>query len=820
MSALPRPTILIVDDRPANLKALRALLRPLNVDVLDADGGNAALGLMLEHPLALILLDVDMPGMDGYEVARMAKGVDSTKRVPIIFMTAAYHDDLHRATGYRVGAADYLEKPINGEILLSKARVFLELYNAQQEASRAYEQLQREVEQRRETEERLRLSEEHLQNTQRIAGLCSWERDPESGVFVWSDGVYRLLGIPRGHPVDMGRLLAQTHPEDRDRVRQGLEDTWTRGRLLDLEFRLYTPGGALRHLHAQGQSWHDDQGLLVRTAGTLLDISSRREVERRLGWSEQRLHIILDTTDEGYWQIDPGSARILDVNPALCRMLGYPRERLLGATPQEFAEGENREIFTRQIARIWSSRQRRYEITLTTSSGRPLHAMFNASSLFDAAGSCLGAFAFITDITSRRQAEDALRVERQRLENIIEATGVGTWEWDMCSGRVLVNERWAEMIGWKREELEPLDIQTWRQLVHPEDQVQADERMSRHFSGELSCFAQETRLRHRNGTWVWVLERGRVISRDGQGRPQWMAGTHTDISGLKNNEARLQEARVQAEAANRAKSAFLANMSHEIRTPLNAILGMAELLSEDNPGEETRRFLEVARSAGDTLMAIINDVLDLARLEADQLHLEEEGFDLRHLVNTTLAMVEMKARDKGLEVSCVLDDQVPRRVWGDAARLQQILLNLLGNAVKFTDSGTVTLEVTPGEESKVMFRVKDTGIGIPADRHERIFDRFAPLDDMATRRFGGTGVGLAMARRLAEMMGGTLTVSSREGMGSVFQLSARLPPPPDSAPSAEADAPVGRSRSSRLVDAQDPELRLLLAGSALRQSSR
>ncbi|MBF0214913.1 MAG: PAS domain-containing protein, partial [Magnetococcales bacterium] len=222
----------------------------------------------------------------------------------------------------------------------------------------------------------------------------------------------------------------------------------------------------------------------------------------------------------------------------------------------------------------------------------------------------------------------ALEVEKQRLTNIIEGTRAGTWEWNVQTGETIFNERWAEILGYSLADLAPISITTWVQLTHPDDLHTSNQFLEQHFKGQLEYYEFKARMRHKAGHWVWVMDRGKLMSRTPEGLPLWMTGTHTDITELQVAEERMLAAKEQAEKASRAKSDFLANMSHEIRTPMNAILGMADLLWESPLQPEQRKFVQVFRGAGENLLGIINDVLDLAKIESGLFTLERIPFNL------------------------------------------------------------------------------------------------------------------------------------------------------------------------------------------------
>jgi PAS domain S-box-containing protein len=380
------------------------------------------------------------------------------------------------------------------------------------------------------------------------------------------------------------------------------------------------------------------------------------------------------------------------------------------------------------------------------------------------------------DITARKQAEEALRESEERFRGTFENAAVGIVHNDAAGRFLRVNKTYCAIVGYSREEL--LE-KTLRDIMHPEE-------VAAHLALYASCFTRgespalgmERRYVRKDGSTVWV-EVFASFQRDVSGRPVYAIAVVQDISERKRLDEELRQAKLTAEAANRAKDEFLANVSHEIRTPMNAILGMTELVLDTPLDEDQRQDLKTVKSAADSLLGIINDLLDFSKIEAGKLELDSDGFSVRAAVGDTLRALAARAHKKGLELVSNVQPDVPDALVGDAGRLRQVLLNLVGNAIKFTDAGEVevsvevSVDLAPGDVG-LRFAVRDTGIGIPNEKQAVIFQAFEQEDTSTTRRYGGTGLGLTIAARLVALMGGTITVESQRAQGSTFAFTARF----------------------------------------------
>ncbi|MEG4115137.1 MULTISPECIES: PAS domain S-box protein [unclassified Microcoleus] len=389
------------------------------------------------------------------------------------------------------------------------------------------------------------------------------------------------------------------------------------------------------------------------------------------------------------------------------------------------------------------------------------------------------------DVTRQHEAETALQLSEERLKLALEASGDGLWDWDIETGKVYLNSYYQEMLGYKPGEL-VMDVNLWEQMIHPDDTLWVFEALNSNLQDSSLKYAFDYRVRCKSGEWKWIANYGKVVSYDEDGKPLRMIGTHKDISDRKRKELALQHAMEAAEAANLAKSTFLANMSHELRTPLNVILGFAQVMTHDpslTPNQ--KQDLQTIQRSGDHLLSLINDVLDLSKIESGHCTVEQSGLDLIALLHSLRNMLAERASSKGLDLCFEIAPEVPQFMLADAQKLRQVLLNLLSNAIKFTDRrGSITLQVSIEADGTgalsttrpiLQFVVADTGVGIASVELDTIFDAFVQAQ-AGKRSIGGTGLGLTISRKLLELMGGKISVSSTVGQGSTFTFTLPVSP--------------------------------------------
>jgi PAS domain S-box-containing protein len=426
------------------------------------------------------------------------------------------------------------------------------------------------------------------------------------------------------------------------------------------------------------------------------------------------------------------------------------------------------------------------------------------SPLRDPSGIVIGVIGAAVDITQRVKAEQQLRLSEERWQLALRGNNDGLWDWNAQTGEVFYSPRWKQILGYQEQEIGSCPRE-WEGRVHPDDFPRVQRELQDHLDRKVPFYSTEYRILAKDGSYKWVLARGQAVW-DERGQAIRMVGSHTDITERRIAQEALKTAKEQAETANRAKSEFLANMSHEIRTPMNGVLGMIELVLETKLSIVQRDYLETAKDSARSLLSLLNDVLDVSKIEAGRFELTPANFSIRDCVADALRMFSVTTQQKGLILSTIFDQDVPQWLWGDPLRLRQIISNLVGNAIKFTDHGQVSvrvgLERATDANVALHFQVTDTGIGIPTEKQAWIFEPFRQVDGSSTRRFEGTGLGLAICTRLVQLMGGRIWVESRLGSGSTFHFIAPF----------ETGAPLP---GIPLADSRDPRHASSLAALAL-----
>lgn len=492
------------------------------------------------------------------------------------------------------------------------------------------------------------------------------------------------------------------------------------------------------------------------------DLMERKDAEKALRESEERYRRLVEVSPDAILVHRLG--KIIFVNAAGIDLLGAANaEALLGMdlralSPEDPAWGDP----SKQSA----GKPRDFELRRLDGKKIEVEAVATGFTYQDSPAVQM----MIRDVTTIRQQSEKLEASERRFRSLFENVAEGVYQ-SSEEGKILeANPALVEMLGYENlDELKQIDIA--RDLY---DDPQDREAVRHLLALEGGLSGRELRLRRKDGTSITVLEHARAVRRP-DGSISHYEGTLTDISQLKQAEETLKQARDQALHVSRMKSEFLANVSHEIRTPMNGVIGMADLLSETSLTSEQREYADAVRRSAQYLLNIINDILDFSKIEAGRLELEAIEFDLRESMEDVVELLADKAQEKGLDLFAQIDPRLPAHFMGDPYRIQQIVTNLVGNAIKFTHEGDVILRVRHEGGIRLVVEVEDTGIGVPEEMRERLFQPFTQADGSTTRKFGGTGLGLAISRQLVELMGGSIGMRPGRERGSVFFFELPLP---------------------------------------------
>jgi PAS domain S-box-containing protein len=517
----------------------------------------------------------------------------------------------------------------------------------------------------------------------------------------------------------------------------------------------------------------DGDGQVEGFAQITRDLTRRKRAEEALRASEERLRALTQSANVAIISAD-ATGTIVTWNHGAEVIFGYAEDEILARPLTILMPDSYREPHRQGLARYYSTGVSRLvgktvELRGLRKDGSEFPIELSLASWETAQGKYFSGI--IRDITERKNAEEAIRTSEQRFRTMMETipTFVAIFQ---GTGHVYVNPAAETMLGYTREELLRC---TFLDYVHPDHHKLVKQRSLARQRGEPVPPRYEVKIVTKSGRELWVDFSAAVIEYEGQPA---VLGIAIDVTRRKELHEARRIAMEAAESVSRAKSTFLANMSHEIRTPMNAVIGMTELLLETPLDRMQREYLNIVKDSSESLLSLINDILDFSKIEAGKLELTRTPFQIRELLGDTMKALSLRTKGRDIEVACHVETAVPDVLEGDPLRLRQIVTNLVGNAIKFTDRGEVILDVAmeSSHEGSVQLHisVRDTGIGIPAEKQQSIFESFSQVDASMTRRFGGTGLGLAIASRLVELMNGKIWVESELGRGSCFHFTAEM----------------------------------------------
>jgi PAS domain S-box-containing protein len=608
-----------------------------------------------------------------------------------------------------------------------------------------------------------------------LAKVGAWSFDFATNALFWSKEVKDVIEVEEDYVPQFSTTMSFYHPDARETISSCIEEAHSTGEGWDLELPMITATGRNIWVRTIGRAVYD-QTRIIGLAGALKDITS--DIEKRLELQEMasQAHQALSNLSTYKSVLDRHAlvatvgmdGRFTFVNDLFCSVSGYGRDELLGQLQSILETDHHPKSFFRQM-RVTLMRGHTWhrEVCHNAKNGGIYWVDMTIAPEFDVNGHAVHYVTICYDITERKRTEAKLNETTSRMAGFFDVAHDAISVADKHGKFVSVNPAFEKVLGYSGAQIQGTGFMD---LIHPDDIKATQQAMAALAKGE-QVHELINRYKRSDGTWRWM--EWRATPRDG-----FAYASARDITGRLTHERDLLEARQAAEEATKAKSQFLANMSHEIRTPLNGVIGIASALSRLDMPVRHREMVDLIKTSGETLERLLNDILDLSKIEAGKFDLLIEDFDLVREIEAAAHLMAVRADEKGIDFKVEYGQMARGRFQGDAVRLRQIVSNLASNAVKFTQNGEVAIYVDitngAGLDAHLVVAVHDTGIGFDAEAGQRLFGRFEQADGTITRSFGGTGLGLSICRAIAEMMGGSITASSTPGKGSCFTVAFPL----------------------------------------------
>ncbi|GAB4203455.1 MAG: hypothetical protein Fur006_57790 [Coleofasciculaceae cyanobacterium] len=876
--------ILLVDDTVANLNLISDFLSEAGFEVLSVKSGSQALKVLERVSPDLILLDVVMPEMDGFETCRRLKANEITKDIPVIFMTAATDtsNPADKVKGLSLGAVDYISKPIQLEEVLARLKTHLQLRSLTKQLQKQNARLQQEIgvrqqaeeqlqlleraiaasnngiiitdvqqpdnpviyvnsgferitgykreevmgkncrflqgsdtkqpaleelrraivsgqegqfvlrnyrkdgtlfwnelcltpvrdatgrltnfigvltdiTKRQQAEEKLRKSEAKLVEAQRVAHVGNWEFDVLTEEITWSEELFRIFGLDPNEPEpSLSEHTQQIHPDDRALWQQVVGQALVDGKSYTLDFRIVRRGGQVRHIEARGEGVLNEQGEVIKLFGTALDITDRKQAEDARRAADRRLQYLVSSSPSLIFSAKPtGDYGATYITENVVNLLGYEAREVLEDS-QFWADRihpDDVERILSELEKVGEQPYYSHEYRFRRADGTYCWLFAQLRLMRDEAGKPLEILGYLIDISDRKRTEAAQQETERRWRSLLE--NVQLVVVGLCQrGNVeYVNPFFLSLTGYTQAEV--LGKNWFKHFIPPSHQPQ----MRSVFSDILE---DKCHTYHQNP----------IVTKSGEQRLiAWNNTLLQDVEGNTIGTMSIGEDITQRQAIERIKNEFISIVSHELRTPLTAIRGSLGLLAAgiyDNKPEKAKRMVEIALMDSDRLVRLVNDILDLERLDSGKVMLVKEICDATDLMQRSVEAVQAIADCEGITISII---PVSARVWAAPDSIIQTLTNLLSNAIKFSPTHTSITLTAQSQPDYVVFQVKDQGRGIPADKLEIIFGRFQQVDVSDSRQKGGTGLGLAICQSIVQQHGGRIWAQSTLGEGSTFYFT-------------------------------------------------
>ncbi len=579
----------------------------------------------------------------------------------------------------------------------------------------------------------------------------------------------RLMAVTREEELIGKSVMQFVHPDCRAMVIERMKKVANEGGILPLaEEKFVRPDGSLVDVEVKAMSIRLDNKPAIQLI--VRDITERKLAEEALRVSERQYRDMFYKNNAIMLIIDPVSGEILNANEAAANFYGYTVNRLEKMNINQINMLQAEQVKT-EVSLALGERRKYLDFRHRLASGEVRDVeVYSGSIEFDG---CTRLYSIVHDVTDRKRAQALLIQVNWRLESIVESTRIGTWEWNIQTGETVFNERWAQILGYSLDELAPVSIKTWELLTHPADLIYSNELLQKHFSGELPYYNLDFRMKHKDGQWVWIHDRGRVVIRTVDGKPLMMFGTHTDITERKKVEETLRMNEVELLRINTEKDKFFSIIAHDLRSPFNGFLGLTEIMVEGLPGmtrDEIHQMAVLMRKSATNLFSLLGNLLEWSRMQRGLTDFTPSSFLLMSKISESMMLVKDAADKKEILISYAVPKDL--MVFADANMLGGILRNLVTNAVKFTRKGgfiIISARSVPG--NSVEISVSDTGIGMSKELIDNLFHLDVNTGRKGTQGEYSTGLGLLICKDFIEKSGGKLDIESEEGKGSVFRFT-------------------------------------------------
>ncbi len=618
--------------------------------------------------------------------------------------------------------------------------------------------------------------------------------------------VERMTGYSKAELLDhnMGSIL-QGKLTDRTTV-EYMAYCLSRNQGFAVEIINYHKSGTPYWIQLNVEPITDTSSVLMGFMAIQTDIQQRKVIEQDIAYQRGLLKTVIDEMPD-VLVVKDDDGKFLLCNRTVADLYRTTPDEMVGKDDGDFGVPDSlNEQFRENVRSIMQKGETEiiYENSIDRNTGETRHFKSIKKPFKNPSGQNQ-ILVIAHDITELVQARQIAQDSESRLNNVFEVTNEGIWDWNIMTGDVVHNRQWFRILGYETEETLG-SVDNFKKHIHPDDFPSVFTAIEAHLSGKTQQYYSEHRMLSKQGHEIWVRDRGRVVERDDQGSAIRMLGSCTNISHRKVAEAALIAAKNEAEEASKAKSQFLASMSHEIRTPMNGVIGMTSMLLTTPLTTEQRDYIETIRSSGEALLTVINDILDFSKVEAGEMQLEQQPFELRPVLSSTLDIFTPQIKKSGITLTWNVDDDVPIALIGDSGRWRQVLTNLVGNAIKFTPKGSVSVTVSASVTNAmavIKTCIKDSGIGITKDAINHLFQPFKQVSSGNARTFGGTGLGLSISRQLSLLMGGDIGVSSHVGQGSEFWFTVTMPISSEVLANVVTTTPLVQGAGERLLLVED-----------------